>query len=203
MGKNENIMSDLNSRQDVALFDDDGNALRLFSPASGDKQLYSVGDTLFQRLCEDGKGFRTSTNGITIAGATETGFVLLRNPSGSGVTVRFNKIFLGLGLLAISSNRGMFRFYRAPTITTNGTALTVSKIKTSQSQATAINAYSAPIVTSFGTLVAAFNLKGENGQFVRHGDLTIFLEAGSDKLITFQGNVGGLDAIFGADWVET
>jgi len=96
-----------------------------------------------------GKAYVVTTNVITIAGTSETAFLLLKNPSGSGKTIRIQKILFGMeGIISIST----YRIYRDPTITANGTVLTPINLLKGGSYGV-LSVFRAPTITGNGTLM--------------------------------------------------
>jgi len=100
----------------------------------------------------DGKAFSAATNLVAIVGTGETDFYLLKNPTGSGKKLRlllFTGNIEGGGVGQVSN----FRIYKNPTITTNGTALTIVNKDFTSSTATVMQAFSAPTISARGTLL--------------------------------------------------
>jgi hypothetical protein len=97
-------------------------------------------DKIFQ-ICET----------ITITGGgTENNFLLIKNPSGSGKKIKI--IDLTLGFSNTVSVLAVFKLYASPTITTNGTSLTIKPGRIGAgTPSSAMQAYSTPTISVRGT----------------------------------------------------
>lgn len=144
-----------------------------------------------------GKTFIATTDLINI-GTSQTAFYLLKNPVASSKSLRLDKIILGLG-----SNAGTFRIYRAPTITSNGTALTISNkhIQTSPT-ATVMQAFSQPTISANGTLLRPVSLTTSIGQVELNYEGLFILEAGFNLLITAQNSQNNSPTYVTCEWIE-
>lgn len=128
----------------------------------------------------------------------------LNNPSGSTKIVKL--IDLTIGLTNTVSSQAIFRMYVNPTITANGTAVTISPayIGASQPTATAL-VYSGPSASANGTQYWAWQINGgPSGGQTMHVDFDgdVLLAANNRILIT--GNPDGVNrnAIFTLRWAE-
>jgi hypothetical protein len=160
----------------------------------------SEGTNLWQVETFNGKGFSTITADITVATATEIDIFVLKNPVSSGKLVRFQNFIMctNKGTALVRAN---FRVYRAPTITSDGTALTINKIRTSQSASSVCSAFQLPTISARGTLVNKFSLSSD--EFIRRfQDLGRYLEQNSNLLITFEAENAGTTLSFMAEWLE-
>jgi hypothetical protein len=170
----------LTTGQGAALQTDVNGYLKVVQPSTG-----SLPQTYVQNLYNIGQGFHVATNTITVSGTGENAFFYLTNPNASGKTVRITDIIIGVdkGALFVVSQ---FRFYRDPTITVNGTALTISKAKKSQSAASVCSAYSSPTASANGTLFKLMQVTSglNNYECV---EMEIIIEANEKLLITVQG----------------
>ena len=81
----------------------------------------------------------------------EVPFILIRNPSGSGKTIRLKRIVLMNNHTSTSWVK--FRIYIAPTVTATGTSLPIACTNIGSGAASAMQAFSAPTVSANGTLV--------------------------------------------------
>lgn len=108
--------------------------------------------TYWQQCVEAGRGFYVTTNFISISGTAETNFMLLRNASGSGKTVRIHQIHIGVRA-TVTGDNARIRIYRDPTVTANGSALTVRPILKSAPISAVMTAYTAPTTSALGTLL--------------------------------------------------
>jgi DNA gyrase/topoisomerase IV subunit A len=158
------------------------------------------GQTKWQKEVGDGHGFEVTTNSVTVTPGTETAFILIRNPGGSGKTVQVKRFIYGLD--GPAAQRSIYRFYRTPTVTVVGTALTIHKIIFSQANSSVINIYRAPTVTGNGTLIETTAVKGESPTLDDDRDMTFYIEQGQDILITVDGSTTGMEQIFNMRWAE-
>lgn len=161
--------------------------------------LSQVNEDLWQKETFNGKGFAIATGIMVIASSLETDFVLFRNTTGSGKLVRIKEFLLTLA--ETGGSTATVRFYRNPTIVSVGTALTVSKVRPSQTQTTAVNVYTLPVISARGSLIQEIRLNG--GQtFTRDTNLARYVEDGKDLLITFDSS--GNNKSFGLTgaWLE-
>jgi len=103
---------------------------------------------------------------------------LLKNPSTS-------KHLFVEKILISSQDAGQktFKIYRNPTITTNGTALTINKVRATQSASIA-TAFLSPTISANGTLLFGGNF-GE-GSPLQLLDIPFVVEPSEDILITTQ-----------------
>lgn len=155
---------------------------------------------LWQTETFNGKGFTTLTQEITISNTLENDFFLLKNPVSSGKIVRFQNLLMYLEK-GTSVVFGTFRIYRQPTITADGTALTINKIRPSQTASSVCSAFKLPTISSRGTLVTS--LRSNTEQFnQRFQDLGRYLEENNNLLVTFQPETSGTTATVLFEWLE-
>ena len=158
----------------------------------------NVVTSLWQDMSRQGFGFTTITGFVTIAGTSETDFMLMRNPAGSGVLVRLKEFLMTIG--GTSAQRSIFRFYRSPTITSVGTPITVSKVLSTGTNTSEVLSYQTPTISSRGFLIQLFSV--DFNTVIRDQDLARYLIEGGDLLITVQGSVTNLEHNLVAVWVE-
>jgi hypothetical protein len=100
--------------QDTSIFSPDGErAMEVTEEGRGKVETQVVNSASIG----NGKGFSTTTPVIAIAGSSETPFLLLKNPSGSTITVYLDTIRISSGTVGKTY---FVRVYRDPTETTNG-----------------------------------------------------------------------------------
>lgn len=126
-------------------------------------------------LREAQKLYYISGNLNVTPGGTEISAFLIRNPTGSGKIIRL------VDLTALLTNTTgtivIVRMYHNPTITTNGTTLTIKNASHGGSPgATAMNAYSSPTISA-------------NGNRIISGTLLSGTSGGRDLFWTFQGSI--------------
>ncbi len=154
--------------------------------------------SLFQKFFTEGRTFKVTTGIISTANnQNENEFVLIRNPAGSGIKVRFDDMkFQASGNIVV-----FVRVYRLPTITDTGVALAVSNTRT-DGKPEKSQAFLAPTASDFGTLLEAFISTIENN-FITENKLIDMLLEGEDMLITIQQSAASSqNASFDSHYVE-
>ena len=121
------------------------------------------------------KLYYISENFNLASSGTQAPAFLIRNPNGSGKIIRLT------GLEALLTNTvgaiAIVRLYHGPTITANGTALTIRNASHGGSPgATAMNAYSGPTISA-------------NGNRICGGTILSGTSGGRDLLLPFKGNI--------------
>lgn len=155
--------------------------------------------SLWQHLCNSGKVFSFARDLTAVAGTSEVDWILYRNPTGSGVDVRLNEIIMSFVPNAANQN-STFRIYRSPEVTSAGTPITVFKVKPSQAAEPKLLVYSDPTIASRGTLITLFTVTA--GNVVRDQQLSRFIEAGRDLLVTVHPGAGNLQHSYVASHAE-
>lgn len=158
------------------------------------------GQTKWQKVVADGTAFETTTNSVTVTSSSETAFILIRNPVASGKTALIKRFIYGLD--GPAAQRSLYRFYRVPIITANGTALAIHKIISDQATASVLNIYRAPTISANGTLIETSAVKGESPTVDDDRDLTFYIKAGENILITVDGSSTSMEQIFNMRWAE-
>lgn len=120
----------------------------------------------------------------TGVGATEVPVMILKNPSGSGKVISINQILL-VNRHTVSSNV-VFRCYTSPTITANGTAITIPTLDVGSGKTTVAQAFRSPTISANGTL--AFTTVASGGANANPTAMqfagVFTLQANTDILIT-------------------
>ncbi len=150
----------------------------------------------WQRAAKNGKGFIATTNEITITPATETNFLLIRNPAASGKLHRSN--YLALTVRTEGQNVRL-RIYKNPTVTADGAPVVVNNVRTT-GNAPVSQVFSQPTTTISGQLIAAYSRNSDS--LDRPFDLSLYLEQGESYLITVQGTATGNDYMLTYTFVE-
>ena len=157
----------------------------------------TIGENRWQDATAQGQGYVVGSNNITIAGLTESDFILIHNPANSGKVIRIYKCNFGneSGTTAPS----VWRMYRDCTHTNLGTALAINNLKKG-GPASAMNAYKVPTISARGTFLAgdAFTSIGMDLVF----DLGQYVMPNEYLLLTIDASTGNAihHAIF--YWVE-
>jgi len=110
-------------------------------------------------LASQDKIFQIAETINITGGGTENDFLLISNPSGSGKQLRL--IDITIGFTNTINVMAYFKLYASPTITTNGTNLTVKPGRIGVSTpSSAVNAYSKPTISARGTEYLNFMVAG-------------------------------------------
>jgi len=156
--------------------------------------------SLKQKAADDGQLFVVSSNVITITGQAEQAYILMRNPIGSGVNFKWDRFVVALN--ETSNTAAVIRVYHNPTITADGSALLEVDENNITGNTSAVQWFTGPTASSFGTFRIAFevtNLIGLQQEF----DLSHIMKPDSEMLITASKSSGsGTDIILTTWWVE-
>jgi hypothetical protein len=174
------------------LYDSSGNAISSVLDGSVRRLAVDIsqGEAIAVEVQEDtwttdvkaGRGFIITTNIVTVSLSSEADFFLLKNPSGSGKNIRIKELLISIE--ASTQQGSVIRIYKNPTITADGTALTIGKLKTGQADGVA-TAYLSPTISTRGTLREVFQI-GLN-TFLRDYALARYVNENETFLITVQG----------------
>ena len=161
-------------------------------------KLVNKGETLIQK-----DKVKVTLSGLnpTDFGKTENDFILISNPAGSGKINRTYNYLLSIGLAGgAQSLKSTFRFYAAPTITANGTPVTVTKIKSDGAFSSVMNVYSSPTISARGTLLNT--LPFTQGVFIHNLELSRYILEGSNLLITAHPATTNTEHAVSSNWGE-
>ena len=170
-------MSDISkSTQDISILDDssgtsasvnsEGRLLVATTPDS------SIAGSTFSV----DSGFRVATTA-----GTDNPILLVKNPSGSGKTLKLVTRFYGCN---VNNVLVTYKLYLNPTITSNGTSLTINATKQSSPPSTVATAFYLPTISSNGTLIDTYVI-GQNSTGVQiKDDLIQQLDSNNNWLIT-------------------
>lgn len=144
-------MADLPGTQNVTIWDDDEQRK---AAVNSDNELTVHDQTLIQAIgspasASFGERLYTFANEITLASSAEYDYVLIDNPSGSGVNMRFWRIRLG----ALNNVTVIWHLYFDPTVTANGTTYTPINTSNGSANTSDINIYTSPTISSKGSVV--------------------------------------------------
>jgi hypothetical protein len=176
-------MADLqNVTQDVTLFDNESSN---YADITADHELkVYVGNQIaltdaWETYVKENNGYAVNYS-ATIAGKDLTAYVLIANPASSGKNIIIKQVGISMNAAATIST---FYLYKNPTVTTAGGALTEVNLHTIATTGIGV-ATSAPTVSSFGSLLAAYTL-GSSGFSVLNLDtqLGIYIDEGGYFLV--------------------
>lgn len=180
----------------VAARKDDGTFTNI--GATNDSRLKVSAYVEENTLADLGQMFTTASAIINIgASGVEAPLLLIRNPSGSGKTIKFRNFTEGI----ISTNKPTtFRFYFNPTVLTNGTSLTaVNKLNGGSTVAVAL-ATTQPTVSANGTQIKVSVVVA--GVFVVPENFSLQLPANTSLLVTSTATVNNTEVTIDVDWAE-
>lgn len=124
--------------------------------------------------------------------------ILLTNPSGSGKTLLLSKfVSTGYG----KSIGATWRLYDNPTITANGTALTLINRKLGSSVTSDMNVYYDPTISARGTLLQSISAS-DNMTTIIDVKFSIHVPANRSVLLTLDVNAKNYPVGFNAAWAE-
>lgn len=113
-------------------------------------------------LASQDKIFQIAETITITGGGTENDFLLIKNPNGSGKQIRI--IDITIGFTNTVNLMAYFKLYASPTITTNGTSLTIKPGRIGASvPSSAVTAYSNPTISGRGTAYLNFTVSGGPG----------------------------------------
>lgn len=152
-----------------------------------------------QQLASENKVFSTNFE-VTGIGTTEIPVGLFRNPSGSGKTVKLDRLTIS-NLHQTANTFVRVRVYVAPTVTADGTALTTGCTHIGQAGPSSV-AFSSPTVSANGTRIGNWNVVSSANALPIPLDMIYILDANTQVLITAQAD--GTNRILAASliWAE-
>lgn len=146
-----------------------------------------------------GNAFVASIKSAALGVTTELPYALIINPAGNSKSM-FN--FLRR-IMVVTQTAGVatFRFYIAPTITSNGTAVPIGNLRINpNAQATTMQMFSLPTVTANGTFIAEI---GTTSSCIPYdSDLLSIIDPGVTLLVTAQASSSTVPAGFETAWYE-
>lgn len=158
----------------------------------------TVARTNAQQLAVENKLFSTNWE-VSSIGTTEIPVVLFRNPSGSGKTVKFDR--LTMSNFATVNSFIRIRAYGAPTVTSDGTGLTEICTHVGQAGPSSVT-FSSPTVSANGTRFAQWEIPAFQNALIIPLDLLFILDANAEILLTAQAD--GTNRVFAGSliWAE-
>lgn len=147
--------------------------------------------------------FATSTGINSVAASAETAYFLLKNPTGSNKVLRL--FLMRIGHQATTASTTMaYRLYANPTITANGTALTIVNQRiVSGASATAMQAFRSPTISANGSLMTEFMTFGQTPFPEINFPHYIAIDANNSVLVTVQSSGLNVPSAVSAVWAET
>jgi len=155
-------------------------------------------------LADQDKVFQIAETINITGGGTENNFLLLKNPSGSGKRLKI--IDITIGFTNTVNVMATFKLYASPTITTNGTALTIKPGRIGASTpSSVIQAYSTPTISARGSEYLNFMVTGgPNAPSSYHieVDQSIIVDANYNILLTGTPDGTNRNVLITIRWVE-
>jgi len=148
------------------------------------------------KLTMAGSSFGVAEDFASISGTSEFPLLLLKNPSGSGRSLLLTHFNFAVDS---SVTRSCFRVYGAPTITSDGTSVTIRSNLIGGSGSVA-QAYKNPTISANGGLLSTILLPTNhlsNGQ-----NRIISVPAGQNFLITVKNDITNVSVFSHLYWVE-
>ncbi len=155
-----------------------------------------VSGVVWQREIANGNGYELSSNAISVGGTSEVSFALIKNTS-STKSLRIRLITFTRS--STGAEPAFFRLYRDPTITTNGTALTINNIKKGGAASIA-TAFHTPTISANGTLLYAAGYT--NALVPIDFDLGFLIQPLENLLITVKPDTTNKEHIMSTNWLE-
>jgi len=137
-------------------------------------------------------------------GSAEEEYILITNPSGSGYKLLFQDI--EISCIDVGNGESTLRIYKGPTITDNGDTQTAVATRVGAGLPTsAMNSYTEPSASSFGTRLYTFYVTGgpaSGGTYTYSFNSTFILDPGYSILLT--GDADGNGRLLAANiiWAE-
>lgn len=145
-----------------------------------------------------GHTFGITTDYVS-TGTGENPFLLIRNPAGSGKTMRIDRLIFGIP----SGGSSVYRCYMSPTVTTTGTEVfPVGHRQTGQSTPVC-RFFVTPTTSAFGSKFFSTRIDTNSVPFDYTYDYSRLLEPGFDLLVTAQPSAGGATSSVSAEYSET
>ena len=134
----------------------------------------------WQNYVEIDKGFAT-TYSATIAGRDETDYMIIKNPTGSGLDMILKAISFSIDAAA---TRATLRLYKNPTVTADGTS--IPKINLHDDTATGtMTTFHTPTVTARGNPFSTFVVQSSGNSFLQVDyELGVLIDPGKYLLLT-------------------
>lgn len=139
-------------------------------------------------------GYATGINQPTAG--TANPLILLKNPTGSGKTLYISFVSYGI---AVANVLGTIRFYKGPTITSNGTSQTIQSFG---GGTTAMELYTVPTISANGSLLSSFVTGQNNNSVIVPVNFEIGLAANTNLLITGDPGSNNRQAEISVRWIE-
>jgi len=172
-----------------------GTQLQVITTPSG---AYSTFKNEWQTEVEEGDGFSFTTPAITVSGSTEVDFCLVRNPGTNTLSIEIHVISY---LYSKGSGMSVLKIYDTPTITTNGTSVSINKMKLSGTSTSGVLVTHTPTISNRGNL-RRFIGASSTGSTTTEYDLGLLIPPGYTFLFTVVPAANNADHAIYMDWGE-
>lgn len=150
--------------------------------AQGKNRFFVSSQSQGAELANNGQVFLAIIDSLNLGtGASEKDIFLLRNPAGSGYNLQLKEIVL----VTVKASGGTgLRYYRLPTVSATGSALTVRNKRDPSTTGVAL-AYQLPTISARGNLLGSFGVAG-SAQLRQEENFELRIQQGQDLLITVE-----------------
>ena len=150
-------------------------------------------------FAENDQAFISTYEATLAGGSGEKDFVLIENPVASGFDTRIKSFTLAI---RSNSTNATFRIYKQPTVTANGTPLTIANFRDNASTGV-VNTYSVPTISARGNRFGTFDLNSSGtGAVGLDMELALFLLEGEFLLVTVEQYTNNRVFSFNVAWAE-
>ena len=149
--------------------------------------------------CYDGDlyGFNDELN--LPSSSTETNIVLIKNPSSSGLLASFYRFIMDC---ITKGGQATFRFYTNPTVTSNGTAVSIGNRHIGHANTSSIQVFKSPVTSSAGAKFITLSVGKDSNSFYFPLQGSIILAQNNSLLITGQPEANNRIVSLSAAWAE-
>lgn len=129
----------------------------------------------------------------------DTPMLYLKNPTGSGKSLYVWKIQAGT---SITNTSVIFKVFKNPTITVDGTSLTIVNRYIGSGATSIANAFSKPTASSNGTLMSALTQGQNSNALIFADDYSIKVDPGNSIIVTASPSSNIREMLVTAIWME-
>lgn len=166
----------------VIVQDENAKRVTIETDAQGKNRFFVSSQSQGAELANNGQVFLAIIDSLNLGtGAGEKNIFLLRNPAASGYNLQLKEIVL---VTVKASGGSGLRYYRLPTVTAVGTALTIRNKRDPSTTGVAL-AYQLPTISARGSLLGSFGVAG-SAQLRQEESFELRIAEGQDLLITIE-----------------
>jgi hypothetical protein len=166
----------------VRVRDENGNFVTIEQDAQGRYRFFVSSQSQGAELANNGQVFVSIIDGLNLGtGASEKDVFLIKNPVASGYNIQLKEIVL----VTVKASGGTgLRYYRNPTITTDGNALS-ERNKRDDTTTGVGTTFQLPTISARGILLGSFGVAG-SAQLRQSEDFELRLAEGESLLVTIE-----------------